>query len=67
MATTTRRRAEQLVKQYAAVQGARAEVVDAVIGRVMAGECVWHAAAVVTGRPCACYDCAQTAVPTRAA
>lgn len=49
-------RARQLVRQYSA--GGSPEMVEAVAQRMVAqDECVWHAAAQVTGKQCWCADC----------
>jgi hypothetical protein len=55
----TQSRAERLVRQY---MGCTAKSDQDVVIRiaermVSTGDCVWHAASVVTGNPCGCYDC----------
>lgn len=50
--------ARRRVKQYT---GARdAEMIEKIAERIVqTGECVWHAAAQVSGKPCRCNDCAE--------
>lgn len=51
-------RAKRMVRQYTGATVKDAATVDAIANRmVSAGECVWHAAAQVTGKPCWCADC----------
>lgn len=49
-------RALKLVKAYTAAGDLKTQT--AVAQRMIThGECVWHAASVVTGKPCGCHDC----------
>lgn len=55
--TMTREQASRMVRGAVVFRKGEETILEEVIERFLAGDSVWHAVSVVTGKPCWCQDC----------